>query len=339
MEKINEGVLSNVLTAANFADDAIRTGRNLKNRHNLKKQLKNTNDKDKKKQLKKQIRKQTGKAFLHGAMTGLDIALREEDENMNDYIKAIRVKQARKKLLDEDYYSDINDQSITDVFSNFEDKYGKDDTTELTTFKDLKQRDAFPPHGKTRPNMFKKIHDRDMDANKGSFYDKMEYLKEAYNQGYMEGLASNAKQIAKDHPVGTARALMIGIPTAVAGYGLYKANKLANDMNYREKYFKKKQAKDLKRYQKYKRNGGKLSYEDYNNPKKRSYEMYQRSGGTLSYDDWKNHRTKLQAEKEKADREVLEKRERLAKINAMEAQARKDNEAAATMFNKRYSKK
>lgn len=239
----------------------------------------------------------------------------------------------------EDYYNDINDQSITDVFSNFEDKYGKDDTTELTTFKDLKQRDAFPPHGKTRPNMFKKIHDRDMNANKGSFYDKMEYLKEAYNQGYMEGLASNAKQIVKDHPVGTARALMIGIPTAVAGYGLYKANKLANDMNYREKYFKKKQAKDLKRYQKYKRNGGKLSYEDYNNPNKRSYEMYQRSGGTLSYDDWKAHKNKLQAEKEKADREVLEKRERLAKINAMKAQARKDNEAANTMFNKRYSKK
>ena len=79
----------------------------------------------------------------------------------------------------EGYYDSINDMEITDVFQNFENKYGKDNTTELTTFKDINQKDAFPPHGKDRANLFKAIHERDKNIGvESKVFSHKNYLKE-----------------------------------------------------------------------------------------------------------------------------------------------------------------
>lgn len=79
----------------------------------------------------------------------------------------------------EGYYDAINDMEITDVFQNFENKYGKDDTTELTTFKDMNQKDAFPPHGKDRANLFKAVHERDKNIGvESKVFSHKNYLKE-----------------------------------------------------------------------------------------------------------------------------------------------------------------
>jgi hypothetical protein len=93
----------------------------------------------------------------------------------------------------EGYYDAINDMEITDVFQNFEDKYGSDDTTELTSFKDMKQKDAFPPHGKDRGNLFKAVHERDKNIGiESKVFNHKNYLKEEecfnmYNENFLEG--------------------------------------------------------------------------------------------------------------------------------------------------------
>lgn len=93
----------------------------------------------------------------------------------------------------EGYYDSINDMQITDVFQNFEDKYGSDDTTELTSFKDMKQKDAFPPHGKDRANLFKAIHERDKNIGiEDKIFSHKNYLKEEecfnmYDKIFLEG--------------------------------------------------------------------------------------------------------------------------------------------------------
>lgn len=80
----------------------------------------------------------------------------------------------------EGYYDAINDVAVTDVFKDFEDKYGKDDTTELTTFKDMHQKDAFPPHGKDRANLFKAVHERDKNIGvESKVFNSRNYLKES----------------------------------------------------------------------------------------------------------------------------------------------------------------
>lgn len=80
----------------------------------------------------------------------------------------------------EGYYDALNDigkeVEIEDVFKNFEDEYGKDDTTELTTFKDMRQKDGFASRSHDYPNLFKRVHDRDMNLNPNRFK-KMNYLK------------------------------------------------------------------------------------------------------------------------------------------------------------------
>lgn len=93
----------------------------------------------------------------------------------------------------EGYYDAINDMEITDVFQNFEDKYGSDDTTELTSFKDMKQKDAFPPHGKDRGNLFKAVHERDKNIGiESKVFNHKNYLKgeecfNMYNENFLEG--------------------------------------------------------------------------------------------------------------------------------------------------------
>lgn len=93
----------------------------------------------------------------------------------------------------EGYYDSINDMQITDVFQNFENKYGKDNTTELTTFKDMNQKDGFPPHGKDRGNLFKAVHERDKNIGiESKVFSHKNYLKEEecfnmYNENFLEG--------------------------------------------------------------------------------------------------------------------------------------------------------
>jgi hypothetical protein len=102
-------------------------------------------------------------------------------------------REKEEKALNEEVYDSINNLEITDVFQNFEDKYGKDNTTELTTFKDLHQKDAFPPHGKDRANLFKAVHERDKNIGvehqvfKNSNKQKRMCEEMTYEEAFLEG--------------------------------------------------------------------------------------------------------------------------------------------------------
>jgi len=113
-------------------------------------------------------------------------------------------REKEEKTLKEEVYDSINNLEITDVFQNFEDKYGKDNTTELTTFKDLHQKDAFPPHGKDRANLFKAVHERDKNigvehqvfknANKQKrMCEEMTY-EDLFLEGYYDALNETKKE-------------------------------------------------------------------------------------------------------------------------------------------------
>jgi len=116
-----------------------------------------------------------------------------------------------ESIYSEGYYDAINDMEITDVFQNFENKYGKDDTTELTTFKDMKQKDAFPPHGKDRANLFKAIHERDKNIGiENKVFSRKNYLKEGrstdmyvndFLEGYLDALNESCNCGSKKCPI------------------------------------------------------------------------------------------------------------------------------------------
>lgn len=83
----------------------------------------------------------------------------------------------------EGYYDAINSVAVDDVFDNFENKYGKDNTTELTTFKDMKQRDGFAATPLERPNLLKLHHKKNQNIGVDSkCFKSINYLKEAEDE-------------------------------------------------------------------------------------------------------------------------------------------------------------
>jgi len=90
----------------------------------------------------------------------------------------------------EGYYDAINSVAIDDVFDNFENKYGKDDTTELTTFKDMKQKDGFAATPLEMPNHLKILHKKNQNIGvENKVFSSMNYLKEqAFLEGYYDAL-------------------------------------------------------------------------------------------------------------------------------------------------------
>jgi hypothetical protein len=255
----------------------------------------------------------------------------------------------------EGYYQAINDLKVDDVFDNFENKYGKDDTTELTTFKDMSQKDACPAMGHKRANLFLAIKNRDEQnpKMKKNFYKSNDYLDEeetcdeisdlskpnannldnkkdkkilnhyvkfheeeidnAFLEGYYDAMeALNEATKGEKIAMGTLAAGTAGL-IGLAARSIHKKRKYENDLNYRKevnaKRAAKKEAKNKKKYSKYK---GELSYEEWKDPTNREYEKYKADGGKLSKEEYF---------KAKARRERAEKI-----LRAQQAKARRERE-------------
>lgn len=151
-------------------------------------------------------------------------------------------------------------------------------------------------------------------------------LDESFLEGYFDGLQES---VAGKVAAGAAAAGLIGL--GVHGY------KMNNDLNYRKKHMDKanakREAKSKAKYEKYKARGGKLSYEKWKDPIECEYERYKIDGGTgtkAQYikdkdEAYKRRQAELEHMRQK-QKEYEEAEERRARINAYNAQARKDRE-------------
>lgn len=252
----------------------------------------------------------------------------------------------------DNYYEEINGDHITDVFSNFEDKFGEDDTT-MIKVNDIKQKDRFysSRDGLDRPNMLKMVHEKNKNIgveNKvfcsRNCINEDEY-EDAYLEGYYDAITELNEGVKTKVGLGVAG---LGLAAGI-GVGAYKKHKMNTDLNYRRKQAAKKDAKLRVKWEKYKANGGELDFEDWKNPNKREHERYKASGGTKDYDSYMKHKAE-QAAKAKAEREErarkareeedrrLAMEERRARINRMNAAASVDREKSLNTASKRAAR-
>jgi hypothetical protein len=124
--------------------------------------------------------------------TNSDLIEEEKIEIKNSReLKDMEEEKKPKRRFSESLYDSINGEHITDVFDNFEDKFSNDNTTELTTFKDMEQRRGFPSNDfdHKKINLMKAIYERDKhNSINQKVFDKMNYLREEqYCDLYLEG--------------------------------------------------------------------------------------------------------------------------------------------------------